>query len=341
MRNSSVVGFIGLALLSSIGRAEPVAITQPSITDPSYTKPDRLVDVGSGRMMNIRCRGSGSPAVIFDAGLGDDTISWALVQPSIARTTRACAYDRAGLGFSDGHPAPSTAANNAEDLHALLKAAWVEPPYILVGHSAGGMYVRVFADRHSEEVAGMVLVESSHENQSGRGWAIGAPGQKEKWDAYLEDYGECVARAREGLVKGTLAYDKCVGPPDEHLSTEINEARATVVATPRWQAAVDSERRAIFYASAEETRATRKRYGDLPLVVLTHSPYPKRDEETQEERDRRTLLWESLHTELAAMSNRGVNIIVPNTGHYIQYERPQVVIDAVRQAIMLARQRAE
>ena len=291
-------------------------------------------------MMNIRCRGTGSPAVIFDAGLGDDTTSWALVQPSIAQTTRACSYDRAGLGFSDGSPAPSTAANNAQDLHALLRAARVEPPYVLVGHSTAGMYARVFADRHAEEVSGMVLVETSHEDQSVRSWAIGTRGQKEKWDGYLEDSGECVARAREGLVKGTPAYDKCMDPPDKHFSMDINDARAKVMATPRWQAASDSERRAIFYASAEETRATSKRYDDLPLIVLTHSPYPKRDDETQEERDKRTLLWESLHTELAAMSTRGVNVIVPNTGHYIQYERPQVVIDAVRQAVMLARELA-
>lgn len=331
---------LGLAALSSIGRAEPLAVAQPSITDRSYIRADRLVDLGGGRMMNIRCRGVGSPAVIFDAGLGDDSTTWALVQPSVAQTTQACSYDRAGLGFSDGSTAPSTAANNVRDLHSLLKAARIEPPYVLVGHSTAGMYLRVFADQYYAEVAGMVLVESSHEDQSVRGWTIGSPRQKEKWDAYLEDSGECVVRAREGLVKGTAAHDKCVDPPDEHFSIDINDARATVMASLRWQAASDSERRAIFYASAEETRATRKRYDDLPLIVLTHSPYPKREDETQAERDKRTLLWESLHTELAAMSTRGINVIVPNTGHYIQYERPQVVIDAVRQAIVLARKGA-
>lgn len=119
----------------------------PTISDPAYIKPARLVDVGNGRMMNIRCQGAGSPTVILDAGLGGDTISWAMVQPGIAATTQVCSYDRAGLGFSDGNQLPSTARNNAQDLHSLLRAAHVSPPYVLVAHSAAGMYIRVFADR--------------------------------------------------------------------------------------------------------------------------------------------------------------------------------------------------
>jgi len=121
------------------------------------------------------------------------------------------------------------------------------------------------------------------------------------------------------------------------FSQELSNIRDKVAATPRWRAAVDSERRAVFYASAEEARATRKHFGSMPIIVLMHSPYPKRDDETQEERNQRTLLWESLHLEIAAMSTRGINIVVPNSGHYIQYERPQVVIDAVTQAVALAR----
>ena len=338
----SLAATLGLALLSSLGQAEPAATKSslPLVTDLSYTRPDRLVDMGDGRKMNLRCRGTGSPVVVFDAGMGDDMISWALVQPVIAKTTRACAYDRAGLGFSDGRPAPSTAANNAEDLHTLLKAAQVKPPYILVAHSAAGMYIRVFADRYPADVAGMVSVEGSHEDQARLGWAIGDTDQQAKWDAFLADRGDCVARAQEGLAKGTPAYDKCVGAPKPIFSTEINTARATVAALPRWQAAVDSERRAIFYTSADETRATRKSFGDIPLIVLTHSPTPKHDDETQAERDQRTLLWESLHLEMAAMSTRGISVIVPDSGHYIQYDRPQVVVDAVRQAVLLAREQA-
>lgn len=324
---------VGVVLLPCAARASG----KPLIDDPAYTRPQRLVDVGHGRRMNIYCLGSGSPTVILDAGMGDSTISWALVQPPLAARTRVCSYDRAGLGFSDGAAASGTADNIATDLHALLQAAEIAPPYVLVGHSAAGMYIRVFADRYPREVVGMVSVEGSHEDQSVRGWAIGAPGQQAKWDAWLDEYDGCVGAARRGLVEGTPEYAKCVGDPDPRFSQAINKVQARYASTPRWQAAAASERRAIFYASAEQTRKTRRHFGDIPIIVLTHSPYPKAEDETQQERNQRTLLWEALHLEVAAMSTRGINVIVPGSGHYIQYDRPQVVIDAVEQAVAIAR----
>ncbi|UGB37469.1 alpha/beta hydrolase [Frateuria soli] len=314
---------------------------KPLIDDPAYTRPQRLVDVGHGRRMNIYCLGFGSPTVILDAGMGDSTISWALVQPRVAARTRVCSYDRAGLGFSDGSSAPGTADNIANDLHALLEAAEIAPPYVLVGHSAAGMYIRVFADRYPREVVGMVSVEGSHEDQSVRGWAIGAPGQQAKWDAWLDEYEACIGAARRGLVKGTPEYAKCVGEPDPRFSPAINAAQARYGATFRWQAAAASERRAVFYASAEQTRKTRRHFGDIPIIVLTHSPYPKARDETRQERNERTLLWETLHLEVAAMSTRGVNVIVPDSGHYIQYDHPQVVIDAIQQAVAIAQEDGE
>jgi hypothetical protein len=111
--------------------------------------------------------------------------------------------------------------------------------------------------------------------------------------------------------------------------------------TPKWQAAVASERENLEYASADETRATRKNFGDIPLIVLTSSPRSKAKDETREEQDMReqwTLAWEGLHTEVASMSTRGINIIVPNSSHYIQNDHPQVVVDAVLQAVTIARE---
>jgi pimeloyl-ACP methyl ester carboxylesterase len=225
-------------------------------------------------------------------------------------------------------------------LHALLKAANVPPPYVLVGHSAAGMNIRVFADRYPDAVAGLVPVESSHEDQSVRFWELGS-GSKAKWDANLEDNKKCVEYAERGIVKGTPEYKKCVtdeGIPDPRFSDAINEAREKMALTVRYHAAGASENRAVFYVSADETRATRKNFGDMPIIALTHSPYPKFKDETQDQRNQRTLLWESLHTDVAAMSTRGINIIVPNSGHYIQYDQPQIVVDAVHQAVTLARE---
>ncbi|WP_158543551.1 alpha/beta fold hydrolase [Dyella solisilvae] len=313
--------------------------TPPLVSDPVYTRPARLVDIGGGQRLNLYCLGSGSPAVIMDAGMGDSTISWALVQPALAHSTKVCSFDRAGLGFSDAARRPSTPRNQSEDLHRLLAAAGIRPPYVLVGHSLAGMNVRVFADMYRADVAGMVIVEGSHEDQSTRGWAIGVPGQKDRYDAYLKDAHACVAEAEKGLVMGTPAYEKCVGVPDARVSPDINRAQQAYAVSPRWQAAVASERENVFYESAAEARGTRKDFGDMPIIVLTHSPFAKRSDETQDERNQRTLLWEDLHLQVAAMSSRGINVIVPNSTHYIQYDKPQVVIDAVRQVVSESRDR--
>jgi pimeloyl-ACP methyl ester carboxylesterase len=312
----------------------------PLVTDLAYAKPQHLVEVEHGRRLNIYCLGAGSPSVIMDSGLGDSTISWALVQPQIAKSTKACAYDRAGLGFSDPAGRPSTVANMAEDLHALLKAAKVQPPYILVGHSLAGMTVRVYADRYRDEVVGMVIVDGSHEDQSARAWGEVNSKGKEKWDAYLAEHSDCVVEAERGLVKGTAAYQKCIGDDDPHLSPAINEAQDLVAQSARWQAAVASERQNIFYESADQTRATRKDFGDMPIIVLTHQPQRQTDDETPEQQNKRTLIWEDLHNQVAAMSTRGINAIVPHADHYIQFDRPQVVVDAVNQSIFIAREDA-
>jgi biopolymer transport protein ExbB/TolQ/pimeloyl-ACP methyl ester carboxylesterase len=121
---------------------------------------DRVVDA-AGLRLHLHCEGEGSPAVVFDAGAGNDGSSWRTVQPGVARVTRACSYDRAGLGYSGPGRKPRNSARMAMELHALLAAAQVPPPYVLVGHSAGGLNVRLFANDYFDEVAGMVLVDAT------------------------------------------------------------------------------------------------------------------------------------------------------------------------------------
>jgi pimeloyl-ACP methyl ester carboxylesterase len=125
-----------------------------------YPAPGRLVDVG-GYRLHIYCTGSGAPTVILDALFPGTVSNWAWVQPEIAKTTRVCAYDRAGLGWSDRGPTPRDARQHARELHALLAAAAIPGPYVLVGHSLGGLSVRMFADQYPDEVAGMALIEAS------------------------------------------------------------------------------------------------------------------------------------------------------------------------------------
>jgi pimeloyl-ACP methyl ester carboxylesterase len=337
----AVLAAVGLSLAVTVA-AQKMPAKPPIVDDPVYIKPQQLVDVGGGRRLNLYCRGEGSPTVVFDSGLGDSTVAWALVQPAIAKKTRACSYDRAGLAFSDAARRPNDAKSDAEDLHALLHAAHVAPPYIMVGHSAAGMAVRVFADYYRDEVVGMVIVDGSHEDQSRREEAIG-PFRKAQWDASLKDT-SCQDAAKNGsIAKDDPVYKKCVIDEaiEPRYSQTIKDAVLKYAATLKWQLANASEKKGVFDASADETRATRKNFGGMPIIVLTHAPHPGPKDWTQALQDRHTLVWEDMHNEVAAMSTHGINEIVPRSGHYIQYDRPEIVIDAIEQAMSIANDQSQ
>ena len=133
----------------------------------THPAPGQLVDIG-GHRLHLWCTGEGSPVVVLEAGAGGSSLQWNRVQPEVARTTRVCAYDRGGLGWSDLGPTPRSAARIIDELHILLATAGVSGPYILTGHSAGGLYMRLYASTYPTDVAGMVLVEAAHEDQSRR-----------------------------------------------------------------------------------------------------------------------------------------------------------------------------
>jgi pimeloyl-ACP methyl ester carboxylesterase len=127
----------------------------------AYPPPGQLVDIG-GHRLHISCMGQGSPTVVFESGLANPSADWANIQPQVAATSRACAYDRAGIGRSEDGPPPRDPLRIAQELHTLLGNAGVTGPYVLVGQSFGGLYVRVFADLYPDEAARMVLVDASH-----------------------------------------------------------------------------------------------------------------------------------------------------------------------------------
>ena len=154
-----LLGVLGLVVaLGLLGAAyESVAEAADA---RAYPPPGQMVDVG-GYRLHINCIGTGSPTVVIDAGWGDSSAAWSSwVQPSAASTTRVCTYDRAGMGYSEPGPLPRTAERFAAELHALLANAGEPGPYVLVGHSMGGLTVRVFAHEYPADVAGVVLIES-------------------------------------------------------------------------------------------------------------------------------------------------------------------------------------
>ena len=162
-------------------------------------QPGARVDVG-GRRLHIHCSGAaGGPTVVLEAGFGNSSSTWNRVQPEVAKFARVCSYDRAGLGGSDPAPAPRTVVAFTEDLHALLLNGKVPGPYVLVGHSLGGILARLYAGYYPAEVAGMVLVDSAHEDEPDRGLALIPPDTLKQ------------------MLKGARPEDLVVRSPDESL----------------------------------------------------------------------------------------------------------------------------
>ncbi|MGH8397012.1 MAG: alpha/beta hydrolase [Gammaproteobacteria bacterium] len=326
------ISFCSILVCSATAAAQ-----QPNrvIDSLAYTHAQRLVEVEPGRRLNTYCTGSGSPTVVFDSGLGDDTGAWALVQPVIAAHTRACSYDRAGLGFSDPEQRPGTSSNIVDDLHRLLSAASIKPPYILVGHSYGGMNVRLYADLHPDEVAGMVLVDPTEEDWVESAWKLD-PQQRtfEQFHATLEPgwqaQRECVKAALKGLVEGTNIYKRCVQAPDPRYSDAINAAFQRAHQSPAYQQALLTEEESVHDASADQVRTARRWYGSMPLIVL-ESAHKTRlgPHETKEHRKALNLVHDYLEDQMAALSTRGIRRIVPDSNHYIQLSQPAAVIKAI------------
>src|SRR5918995_1725811 len=150
-----IVVLLALAVLGAIYQA-----TATKLAERAYPPPGEMVDVG-GYSLHINCVGQGSPTVILDAGSGGFSAQWVRVQREVSDTTRVCAYDRAGMGWSEMGPEPRDARRITGELHTLLGKAGIEGPYVLVGHSFGGMYMQTYATRYPEEVAGVALVDSS------------------------------------------------------------------------------------------------------------------------------------------------------------------------------------
>jgi len=280
--------------------------------------PGQLVDIG-GYKMHIHCTGEGTPTVILDSGLGDTYVSWHKVQPQIAQFIRVCSYDRAGLGYSDSSPRPRTSKDIAEELHTLLHNAGVPSPYILVGHSLGGFDVSLFASLYRNEVVGMVLVDSSH------------PEQQKRFPPELSDMDATWLREQE-FFEFTMPFGLprllgfCGSDPEVRAAEcNLHSAREGV-----------AELKAVSKSAAQT--ATTGSLGDIPLVALSHDPDTPQPDLPEDLVKPANDAWQQMQKELAHISARGTQVIAKNSGHYIQLDRPDVVIEAVRGVVDQARQ---
>lgn len=328
----------GSILLGISCSAPATEASEPALS--VYASPSRMVEVEPGRRLNLICMGTGSPTIIFESGLGVSADSWYAVQPEIAKQTRACSYERAGIGFSNAATRPGTAIHVVDDLHTLLAKARIAAPIVLVGHSSGGMYVRMYAYLHPADVAGMVLVDPSNEEQA-EGYRLLSPEalSRTDWERYttsaVADSRACAKQAGEpgGLAVDDELYKKCVSEPPEDYPPVLKAIYTGKQESAKYQLASGSEYETLFYQSADQLRAARRNLRDLPLVVLTHAPRAKSATEKQALRDARNRLWSWMHQSVADSSSRGEHRTVSQSDHMIQWKEPDAVIQAIHDVL--------
>jgi pimeloyl-ACP methyl ester carboxylesterase len=279
----------------------------------AYPPPGELVDVG-GYRLHLNCTGTGSPTVVIEAGLGDWSTSWAgAVQPEVAKTTRVCTYDRAGMGWSETGSLPRDAAQFAKELHTLLQNAHIPGPYVLVGHSLGGLSVRVFVHEYSSEVAGVVLVESMSPRQF-------KPLPAEvlaQSGSQSQPFSLQAALARVGVIRLLVKLPGIAPsvPPNE-------EAYYPLYIRPQSFQTTTNESQGMPASGAEA--AAVKSFGDLPLIVLTA-------------RLNSDLTWQAGQTDLLQLSSNSQQMFAENSGHNIQVDEPEAAIAAIVQMVQQVR----
>lgn len=333
MRGCLTVGVVaGLWLLGGACWAEP--------GDTIYARPGVLAPAGDGARLNLTCLGSGSPTVVFDSGWEDWAPDWAVVQPRIATFTRACSYDRAGAGFSEPGPLPRTSERIARELHGALRAAGVAGPYILVGNAFGGDNVRAFADLYMDEVAGMVLVDADPTD-------VGPAAQRRLDDqgalAYIPDLRACRDAVAGGkplppLSPGsseTCAQQFFRGLPEAKWSPELNAKLLEIANTKvaMWDADISEMQN----MPLDEVwlRQHRRSFGARPVRVLTSGNHGVGHLEAQRPVSLKHLKYEYenalAQSRWLTLSSNARQIFTRHSSEYIEFDEPDVVIDAVRE----------
>ena len=295
-----------------------------------YPAPGELYDV-NGYRMHLRCVGEGTPTVIMEAGSGDCSLSWALVQQNVSQFTRVCTYDRQGYGWSDPVAGPVTAQNVTGSLHALLTRANTTPPYVMVGHSLGGIYVRSYAHRYPDDVAGMVLVDPGSEWQMSRTGENFTREMKAAVGARAAVLREMGQEAADGTFARNLSLVEKYADP-RLPAWEYRAYRSLWATVPSVWNACATEAESAFFLWDEVSRKNITSLGDIPLIVLSSgkdmgfSADPEVNAYANE-------VFRTLQKEMAGESPNGRYLIAQNSSHYIQIDEPELVTGAIRSVV--------
>jgi pimeloyl-ACP methyl ester carboxylesterase len=287
-----------------------------------YQPIGQMVDVG-GYKLHIYCQGSGGPAVVMDTGAGMTGLHWGLVQPEVAKTTQVCVYDRAGLGWSEPSPRPRTNLVMAEELYTLLKNAGIPGPYVLVGHSLGGLNARVFAHKYPKEVAGLVLVDAAHEEQ------------------YVPETMQNVVQKMQAMFNSPvfkLMYKTGVSvlisardAANSRLPKDVAQADGAIRSTEKHFNGAVAETQALLEAHAQVRAEAITDLGDLPLIVIQHGQVqPQMFAEVTELMEE---INRTLQPQVAKQSRNGKLVIAENSGHDIAVDEPELVVQSIMEVL--------
>jgi pimeloyl-ACP methyl ester carboxylesterase len=301
-----------------------------------FAPPGRLIDVG-GHRLHATCRGAGSPIVIFESGIAASSLSWALVEPVVATFARVCAYDRAGLGWSDAPSRPRTFEGIVDELCALLDEIAPRGPrqrYVLVGHSFGSFVIRAFAMRRPEQVAGLVLVDPATEwltTTTERARLLRGGRQLSRVGALLAHLG--VVRASLALLTGGAPaaprnFVKIFGPTAAHtlarlvgevrkLPPELHPTVRAIWCQPKCFHAMGAHFGALEQGIPVITDLAPPR--DIPVVVISGGNQPEQQL--------------AAHRLMADASDRGRHVIANKSAHWVQFDQPELIVEAIKDVI--------
>lgn len=301
--------FVALALSCGLHHAAT------AIEARAHPAPGALVDLGTHTMHYV-VRGNTGPTVLFDAGLPGTHHDWAGIQAALAPYAHTVAIDRAGYGWSTRGPRPRTASVIAGELRRLLDVAGIEGPYVLVGHSFGGITMRAFAQHHPRDVAALVLVDPTHEDH------------REAFPAsYRALERRTAAQLRLGALLAPLGLPRLLGigllPPGR--DTGPVRYRSDGFATAR-------DEYASVQQSLDDVRGVS--LGDLPLrVVMRGLPHPPIAGMTPGEMAALDEAWQALQRDLLRLSTDAALVVADDAGHFVHRDRPALLIDVLRTVI--------